>query len=152
MVCFRSLNSLINYFARKGTNKRAKWQIKIHKITNSVTKEGYGLVYIEARHGEQIRNAGFKTVVDFVEEVAKKKLYITAMLRKKIQICSKKNRKNLQRLTILRHKYGLYRLSVAIQSHCRNKRDQKSTKILEPIQKPCIFASGFWFIHALIGL
>ena len=31
-------------------------------------------MYIEARHGEQIRNAGFKTVVDFVEEVAKNKV------------------------------------------------------------------------------
>jgi hypothetical protein len=40
-------------------------------ITNPVTKEGYGLVHIEARHGDQIRNAGFATVVDFVEEVAK---------------------------------------------------------------------------------
>lgn len=40
-------------------------------ITNPVTKEGYGLVHIEARHGDQIRNAGFSTVVDFVEEVAK---------------------------------------------------------------------------------
>lgn len=39
-------------------------------ITNPVTKEGYGLVHIEARHGEQIRKAGFATVVDFVEEVA----------------------------------------------------------------------------------
>ena len=40
-------------------------------ITNPVTKEGYGLVHIEARHGKQIRQAGFATVVDFVEEVAK---------------------------------------------------------------------------------
>lgn len=40
-------------------------------ISNPVTKEGYGLVHIEARHGDQIRNAGFATVVDFVEEVAK---------------------------------------------------------------------------------
>ena len=40
-------------------------------ITNPVTKEGYGLVHIEARHGIQIRNAGYPTVVDFVEEVAK---------------------------------------------------------------------------------
>ena len=40
------------------------------EITNPVTKEGYGLVHIEARHGEQISNAGFATVVDFVEEVA----------------------------------------------------------------------------------
>jgi len=40
-------------------------------ITNPVTKEGYGLVHIEARHGEQIRNAGFSSVDDFVEEVAK---------------------------------------------------------------------------------
>lgn len=40
-------------------------------ITNPVTKEGYGLVHIEARHGDQIKNAGFATVVDFVEEVAR---------------------------------------------------------------------------------
>ena len=40
-------------------------------ITNPVTKEGYGLVHIEARHGDQIRKAGFATVVDFVDEVAK---------------------------------------------------------------------------------
>ena len=40
-------------------------------ITNPVTKEGYGLVHIEARHGDQIRNAGFATVVEFVEEVAR---------------------------------------------------------------------------------
>ena len=40
-------------------------------ITNPATKEGYGLVHIEARHGEQIRNAGYTSVVDFVEEVAK---------------------------------------------------------------------------------
>lgn len=40
-------------------------------ITNPSTKEGYGLVHIEARHGDQIRNAGFATAVDFVEEVAK---------------------------------------------------------------------------------
>jgi len=40
-------------------------------ITNPATKEGYGLVHIEARHGEEIRNAGFISVVDFVEEVAK---------------------------------------------------------------------------------
>ena len=32
-------------------------------ITNSATKERYELVHIEARHGEQIRNAGFATVV-----------------------------------------------------------------------------------------
>ncbi len=31
---------------------------------------GYGLQHIEARHGEQIRNAGFKSVVDFVKYVA----------------------------------------------------------------------------------
>ena len=40
-------------------------------ITIPVTKEGYGLVHIEARHGDQIRNAGIATVVDFVEEVAR---------------------------------------------------------------------------------
>lgn len=40
-------------------------------ITNSKTNAGYGLVHIEARHGEQIRNAGYPSVVAFVEEVAK---------------------------------------------------------------------------------
>ena len=40
-------------------------------ITNPATNDGYGLVHIEARHGEQIRKAGYKSVVDFVEEVAK---------------------------------------------------------------------------------
>lgn len=33
--------------------------------------EGYGLLHIEARHGDQIRKAGYKSVEDFVESVAK---------------------------------------------------------------------------------
>ena len=40
-------------------------------ITNPATNDGYGLVHIEARHGEQIRNAGYSSVVDFIEEVAR---------------------------------------------------------------------------------
>lgn len=40
-------------------------------ITNPSTKDGYGLVHIEARHGDQIRKAGYKSVVDFIENVAK---------------------------------------------------------------------------------
>ena len=40
-------------------------------ITNPETNDGYGLVHIEARHGDQIRKAGYDSVVDFVEEVAK---------------------------------------------------------------------------------
>ena len=40
-------------------------------ITNPETNDGYGLVHIEARHGEQIRNAGYKSVLEFIEEVAK---------------------------------------------------------------------------------
>ena len=40
-------------------------------ITNPSTNDGYGLVHIEARHGEQIRNAGYNSVVEFVENVAK---------------------------------------------------------------------------------
>lgn len=39
-------------------------------ITNAATNDGYGLVHIEARHGDQIRNAGYKSVVDFIETVA----------------------------------------------------------------------------------
>ena len=41
-------------------------------ITNPATNDGYGLVHIEARHGEQIRKAGYKSVLDFIENVAKK--------------------------------------------------------------------------------
>ena len=40
-------------------------------ITNPATNDGYGLVHIEARHGDQIRRAGYSSVVEFVEEVAK---------------------------------------------------------------------------------
>ena len=40
-------------------------------ITNSSTNDGYGLVHIEARHGDQIRKAGYNSVVEFIEEVAK---------------------------------------------------------------------------------
>ncbi len=40
-------------------------------ITNPETNDGYGLVQIEARHGEQIRAAGYNSVVEFIEEVAK---------------------------------------------------------------------------------
>lgn len=39
-------------------------------ITNSKKNAGYGWVHIEARHGEQIRNAGYPSIVAFVEEVA----------------------------------------------------------------------------------
>ena len=40
------------------------------EITNPATNDGYGLVHIEARHGDQIRKAGFKSVIDFIENVA----------------------------------------------------------------------------------
>ena len=40
-------------------------------ITNPATNDGYGLVHIEARHGDQIRKAGYKSVLDFIETVAK---------------------------------------------------------------------------------
>lgn len=39
-------------------------------ITNKETNDGYGLVHIEARHGEQIRANGYKSVLDFIETVA----------------------------------------------------------------------------------
>ena len=39
-------------------------------ITNPSTNDGYGLVHIEARHGDQIRNAGYGSVVEFIAEVA----------------------------------------------------------------------------------
>ena len=40
-------------------------------ITNPKTNDGYGLVHIEARHGDQIRNAGYPSVLEFIEQVAK---------------------------------------------------------------------------------
>lgn len=40
-------------------------------ITNPATNDGYGLVHIEARHGAQIRQAGYTSVIDFINEVAK---------------------------------------------------------------------------------
>ena len=40
-------------------------------ITNPATNDGYGLVHIEARHGKQIRENGYASVLDFIEEVAK---------------------------------------------------------------------------------
>ena len=40
-------------------------------ITNRATNDGYGLAHIEARHGEEIRKAGYKSVLDFIEQVAK---------------------------------------------------------------------------------
>ena len=35
-----------------------------------IDDNGYGLAHIDVRHGEQIRNAGFNSVVEFVEYVA----------------------------------------------------------------------------------
>ena len=35
-------------------------------ITNPSTNAGYGLVHIEARHGDQIRAAGYKSVIEFM--------------------------------------------------------------------------------------
>ena len=40
-------------------------------ITNQKTNAGYGLLHIEARHGNQIRAAGYGSVLEFIEEVAK---------------------------------------------------------------------------------
>lgn len=39
-------------------------------ITNPATNDGYGLVHIEARHGDQISKAGYKSVIEFIEDVA----------------------------------------------------------------------------------
>lgn len=41
-----------------------------NKIDSDGNNHGYGLLHIEAGHGEQIRNAGFKSVEQFVENVA----------------------------------------------------------------------------------
>ena len=40
-------------------------------ITDPETNAGYGLIHIEARHGDQIRNAGYGSVLDFISEVAR---------------------------------------------------------------------------------
>lgn len=39
-------------------------------ITNPKTKDGYGLIHIEARHGEQIRQNGYANAIEFIEDVA----------------------------------------------------------------------------------
>lgn len=39
-------------------------------ITNPETNDGYGLVHIVARHGKEIHNAGYNSVIEFIEEVA----------------------------------------------------------------------------------
>ena len=44
------------------------------KLSEGVADEmgnGYGLRHIEARHGDQIRKAGFSSVEEFIEQVAK---------------------------------------------------------------------------------
>lgn len=40
------------------------------KITNEATKDGFGLVHVVARHGSEIKAAGYESVIDFVKEVA----------------------------------------------------------------------------------
>ena len=40
-------------------------------ITDPATNTGYGLVHINARHGEEIRKAGYSSVVSFIEDVAR---------------------------------------------------------------------------------
>lgn len=40
-------------------------------ITNQKTKEGYGLLHIEARHGAEILGAGYSSVIEFVAEVSR---------------------------------------------------------------------------------
>lgn len=49
----------------------APFQLSEGVITNPKTNDGYGLVHIEARHGDQIRKKGYKTVIDFIEDIAK---------------------------------------------------------------------------------
>ena len=44
--------------------------IKLSEGFQDETGKGYGLAHIEANHGEQIRNAGFPSVIDFVSFVA----------------------------------------------------------------------------------
>ena len=39
-------------------------------ITNPATKDGYGLLHIEARHGKQIRQNGYSNAIEFIEDVA----------------------------------------------------------------------------------
>lgn len=44
--------------------------IKLSEGFQGEDRKGYGLVHIEANHGEEIRNAGFNSVTDFVSYVA----------------------------------------------------------------------------------
>ena len=45
--------------------------IKLSTGVQNADGKGYGLKHIEANHGDQIRNAGFHSVAEFVEYVAK---------------------------------------------------------------------------------
>lgn len=49
----------------------AEAPIKLSEGFQSEDGKGYGLAHIENRHGNQIRNAGFSSIEDFVETVAK---------------------------------------------------------------------------------
>ena len=47
-------------------------RLKEGEAPNKKAGKGYGLLHIEARHGDEIRRAGFTSVQEFVEYVAKK--------------------------------------------------------------------------------
>lgn len=53
------------------TEAPIKLSLGENRIDEDGRNHGYGLLHIEAGHGEQIRNAGYKSVEQFVEDVAK---------------------------------------------------------------------------------
>ncbi len=58
--------------ARSGlSDAPIRLSLGVNSVGEDGKNHGYGLLHIEAGHGEQIRNAGYKSVVDFVENVAK---------------------------------------------------------------------------------
>ena len=62
--------TVFGYISNNSGLQAAPIKLLVGEITNDETKEGYGFVHIEARHGIEIREAGFSSVVEFVQFVA----------------------------------------------------------------------------------
>jgi len=50
--------------------KRQAGKIRLERGAHNQDGTGYGLVHIEAKHGKQIRNAGFQSIEEFIAHVA----------------------------------------------------------------------------------
>ena len=98
-------------------------------ITNSKTNAGYGLVHIEARHGEQIRNAGYPSIVAFVEEVGKHYDVIREGINRSgeqtymLQLTDKHNNTLMVKLSGDSTYYNINTAGIFKKSYDRNRRE-----------------------------